>query len=61
MVYFNLIEMDAQDLVDKLKERGLLVLAVDRRKIRAVPNLMVNRQDIETALGLLGEMMQSDG
>ncbi|MGO8696701.1 MAG: threonine aldolase family protein [Limisphaerales bacterium] len=40
----------AQEIVDRLRERGVLVLAADRFTIRAVTSLMVSAEDILVAI-----------
>lgn len=49
MVRFTTTKLPAQDLVEKLRQLGVLVLPVGSRTIRAVTNLMVTAQDIELA------------
>jgi len=50
MVFFRVQSMPAQQLVEQLKVRGVLTLAVGRDTIRAVTNLMVSADDIEFAV-----------
>ncbi len=50
MVRFRVQAVPAQKLVEALRARGVLVLAVARDQIRAVTNLMVSDADIERAL-----------
>ena len=47
MVRFRVKTMSAEQLVEKLKAKGVLVLPVAHDTIRAVTNLMVTAQDIE--------------
>lgn len=53
MVYFELVGLDATIYAEKLRERGLWVLAVDNKKIRAVCSLMVDKQDILSAIEII--------
>lgn len=57
IVRFVVKTMPAQQLVDRLKERGVLVLAVGSDTIRAVTNLMVDQRDIEDAVRVVGELV----
>ena len=50
MVRFRVLAMPAQELVEKLKARGVLVLPVAGDTIRSVTNLMVSAQDITAAI-----------
>jgi threonine aldolase len=58
MVRFRVLSMPAQELVARLKARGVLVLPVDRETIRAVTNLMVSAEDIRTAIDLIAELLK---
>ena len=49
MVYFNTLNAGAGVVCHRLREMGVLVLALDRDRIRAVTHLDVNAKDIETA------------
>ena len=53
MVYFELAEQDALEFAEKLKNDGVWVLAVDEHRIRAVTNMMVSREDIESAVRII--------
>jgi len=55
MVYFELIDQSAPLLAEELKKRGVLVAAVDEKRIRAVLNLMVAQSDIEIVLKTIAE------
>ncbi len=57
MVRFRVRSMPAQQLVERLKSRGVLVLAVGTDSIRAVTNLMVSAGDIESALRIISAVM----
>lgn len=57
MVYFELSDHSAPVLVEKLKDQGVLVLAVDQKKIRAVPNLMVQKEDIISAIEIIKRIL----
>jgi threonine aldolase len=58
MVRFVAKTMPAQELVEQLKERGVLVLAVGRDTIRAVTNLMVNAEDIAAAVKIVSGVVR---
>jgi threonine aldolase len=45
----------AQEMVDRLRSLGVLVLAADRTTIRAVTNLMVSANDISLAIDALAK------
>jgi threonine aldolase len=55
MVYFELLGKSATELVEKLREKGVWVMAVDEKRIRAVLNLMVLKTDIETAVRIIAD------
>jgi threonine aldolase len=59
MVRFHVRSMPAQDLVDRLRAQGVLVLAVGPATIRAVTNLMVASPDIHVAVDTVAAMMKS--
>lgn len=42
--------MDAEDVTDRLKKRGVLMLPIAQTRIRAVTHLDVNREDIDQAI-----------
>jgi threonine aldolase len=58
IVRFRLEAMPAEQLVERLRTRGVLVLAVDRDTIRAVTNLMVSEEDIHTAVGAISSLVR---
>jgi threonine aldolase len=58
MVRFVVKTMPAQELVEQLKERGVLVLAVGHDTIRAVTNLMVNGDDITAAVNIVSGVVR---
>ncbi|MBP0013119.1 MAG: low-specificity L-threonine aldolase [Roseofilum sp. SBFL] len=47
IIQFNTLSMPASMLVEKLREKGVLVLANGTYSIRAVTNLMVSREQIQ--------------
>ncbi len=51
MVRFTVRGMPAEEFAQRLKARAVWVIAVGRDTIRAVTNLMVTAEDIESALG----------
>lgn len=53
MVRFQPRGTPAQELVERLRSRGVLVLAVDQTTIRAVTSLMVSADDIRRAVELI--------
>lgn len=57
MVFFRVLAMPAQTLVDRLKSRGVLVLASGAGTIRAVTNLMVEAGDIQRAVTATAEIL----
>lgn len=61
MVRFRVLSLPAAELVERLKARGVLVLAVGRDTIRAVTNLMVNREDIERAVAIMARELEASG
>ncbi|MGO8675087.1 MAG: low-specificity L-threonine aldolase [Limisphaerales bacterium] len=58
MVRFRVLAMPAEQLVDRLKSRNILVLAVGADTIRAVTNLMVSAEDIGTAVAAASEVLK---
>jgi threonine aldolase len=58
MVRFSVRVMPAEQLVERLRARGVLVLAVGPGTIRAVTSLMVSAQDIETAAGIVSALLK---
>ena len=57
IIRFGLTNIPAAELVEKLKDRGVLVLANAPDAIRAVTHLGVTSGDIEEAVGIIGEIM----
>ena len=58
MVRFRVPAMPAQQFADRLKSRGVLVLAVGADTIRAVTNLMVSAEDIGEAVAAAAEALK---
>ena len=58
IVRFRVLAMPAEELVGRLRDRGVLVLPVARDTIRAVTNLMVSTEDIHTALGIISTLLK---
>ena len=52
-------DIPAADLVEKLKDRGVLVLANAPDAIRAVTHLGVTSGDIEEAVGVIGDVLEA--
>jgi threonine aldolase len=48
---------NAQTVTDSLKRRGVLMLPISQTQIRAVTHLDINRQDIDQAIELLGQVL----
>jgi threonine aldolase len=57
MVRFRIQTMPAENLVEQLRTRGVLMLPVGRDTIRAVTNLMVSRDDLEQAARIVAELL----
>ena len=57
MVRFHVRTMPAQQLVDRLRAQGVLVLAVGPDAIRAVTSLMVSAEDIRTAVAIIAQAL----
>jgi threonine aldolase len=55
IVRFRLAGMPAQDVVERLRLCGVLVLAADRSTIRAVTSLMVSAEDIRLAVEIIAK------
>ena len=53
MVRIGVRTMPAEQLAERLRARGVLVLATGRDTIRAVTNLMVSAKDIEVAVAII--------
>jgi len=58
MVRFRVPAMPAQQFADRLKSRGVLVLAVGADTIRAVTHLMVSAEDIGEAVAAAAEALK---
>jgi threonine aldolase len=58
MVRFRVLSLPAQQLVDRLRAQGVLVLAVGPDTIRAVTNLMVSSHDIQAAVSIIAGAMK---
>jgi threonine aldolase len=58
MLRFRVNRFTAQELVERLKAAGVLVLPVSRDTIRAVTNLMVSEEDMHEAVKCLSNIMQ---
>ncbi len=59
MVFFRVSAMPAPQLADRLKSRGVLVLALGPDTIRAATSLMVSAADIPHALAALAEAVKT--
>ena len=58
MVRFRVRSLPAQQLVDRLRAQGVLVLTVGPDTIRAVTNLMVSSDDIQAAVAIIAAVMK---
>ena len=58
MVRFRVRSMPAQQLVDRLRAQGVLLLAVGPDTIRAVTNLMVSSDDIQAAVAIIAGVLK---
>jgi threonine aldolase len=58
LVRFRLRGASAQEVVERLRGTGVLVLAADRQTIRAVTNLMVSAEDIQKAISAISKVAQ---
>jgi threonine aldolase len=58
MVRFHVRSHPAQELVDRLRAQGVLVLPVGPDTIRAVTSLMVSSDDIQAAVALIAGVMK---
>ena len=58
IVRFRVQTMPADQLVELLKARGVMVLPVARDTIRAVTNLMVTAEDIDHALAIISDSLK---
>jgi len=59
MVRFRLPGTPAQEVVERLRARGVLVLAADRLTIRAVTSLMVSAEHIHLAVNAIGKLTEA--
>jgi len=57
MVRFRVSDVPAERLVERLRNQGVLVLAVGRDTIRAVTSLMVSAGDIEAAVRIVSSVL----
>jgi threonine aldolase len=58
MVRFRLAGVPAEEVVERLRLRGVLVLAADRLTIRAVTSLMVSSEDIHCAVNAITKVAE---
>jgi threonine aldolase len=58
IVRFRVKKMSAEQLVEQLRDRGVLVLPVGRDTIRAVTSLMVCAEDIREALKIFSVLLK---
>ncbi|MEI6392759.1 MAG: beta-eliminating lyase-related protein [Verrucomicrobiota bacterium] len=58
MVRIRVRPIPAQELVERLKAQGVLVLALGPDTIRAVTNLMVSAEDIQEAAAIISKVLQ---
>ena len=49
-----------EQLAERLRGHGVLVLAVGPDTIRAVTNLMVSADDIEAAVGIVSDLLRTN-
>ena len=57
MVYFEVDDMSANDMVKKLQQKKVEMLATGPSTIRAVTSMMVNAEDIRKAVSLVEEIL----
>jgi threonine aldolase len=57
MVRFRLRSLPAEQFVERLREQGVLVLAVGPETIRAVTSLMVTSEDIQAAVTIVARAL----
>ena len=60
MVRFCIRSMPAQQFAERLRAEGVLVLAVGPDTIRAVTNLMVSSEDIQSAVATIGRVLNQE-
>jgi acetylornithine/N-succinyldiaminopimelate aminotransferase len=53
------VSLDARQLVDDLRKRGVLANATSERVLRFTPPLIVNQSEIDRVVGLLGEVIEA--
>jgi acetylornithine/N-succinyldiaminopimelate aminotransferase len=53
------VSLDARQLVDDLRKRGVLANAVNERVLRFTPPLIVTQAEIDRVVGLLGEVIEA--
>ena len=58
MVRFRVWSLPAQQLVERLQARGVLVLAVGPDTIRAVTSLMVSSEDVQAAVAITSQVLE---
>ena len=58
MVRIRVLDQPASQLVERLRTRGVLVLAVDRTTIRAVTSLMVSAADVRAAVAIMSDALR---
>jgi threonine aldolase len=58
MVRFRVRALPAQQLVDRLRAQGVLLLAVGPDTIRAVTSLMVSSDDIRAAVAVVSRALE---
>lgn len=59
IVFFNVKTMQAKELVQRLDQAGVRMLALGPTSIRAVTNLMVTAEEIPKAVEIVGRVMQT--
>lgn len=59
IVFFNVKTVQAKELVQRLDQAGVRMLALGPTSIRAVTNLMVTAEEIPKAVEIVGRIMQT--
>ena len=59
IVFFNVKTVQAKELVQRLDQAGVRMLALGPNSIRAVTNLMVTAEEIPKAVEIVGRIMQT--
>ena len=59
IVFFNVKTVQAKELVQRMDQAGVRMLALGPTSIRAVTNLMVTAEEIPKALEIIGRVMQT--